>query len=71
MPAPLNTVAVADDGEIVTGAANGSVYFLSAAGERTGEVAGAGVPIIALALSPDNKWVAAAGIRGAVLHHRS
>ena len=66
MPAPLNAVAVAADGEIVTGAANGSVYFLSPTGERTGEIAGAGIPIIAVALSPDGKRVAAAGIRGAV-----
>jgi cytochrome c len=66
MPAPLNAVAVAGDGEIVTGAANGSVYFLSPSGERRGEVAGAGVPIIALAVSPDGRKIAAAGIRGSV-----
>jgi cytochrome c len=50
----------------VTGAADGSIYFLSPAGERAGEVAGAGAPITALALTPDSKRVAAAGIRGAV-----
>jgi cytochrome c len=67
LPAPVNTVAVAADGEIVAGAANGSVYFLSSTGERLGEVTGAGVPIIALALSPDGKRIAAAGIQGTVL----
>jgi len=67
MPAPVNAVAVAADGEIVAGAADGNIYFLSASGQRGGEVAaGAGVPVIALSLSPDGKWVAAAGIRGTV-----
>jgi cytochrome c len=67
LPAPLNTVAVAADGEIMAGAANGSVYFLSPKGERLGEIAGDGVPVMALALSPDGKRIAAAGIRGTVL----
>ena len=66
MAAPLNAVAVAADGEIAAGAADGSIYFLSQSGEQTGKVAGAGVPVIALALSPDGKRVAAAGIRGTV-----
>src|SRR5215469_9929327 len=33
LPTPLNTVAVAPDGEIVTAGADGKVYVLSAAGE--------------------------------------
>jgi cytochrome c len=64
LPAPLNTVAIANDGEIVTGAADGRVYFISPSGQRSGQVAGADLPIIALALAPDGRWVAAASIQG-------
>ena len=34
LPAPLNAVAVAPDGEIVTAGADGKVYFVSSSGER-------------------------------------
>ena len=64
LPAPLNTVAVANDGEILTGAADGRVYFISPSGQRSGEVASADLPITALALAPDGRWVAAASIQG-------
>jgi cytochrome c len=67
LPTPLNTVAVALDGEIITGAADGNVYFLSPSGEQMRAVEGTGIPVTALALSPDGKTIAAAGIRGAVL----
>jgi cytochrome c len=63
---PLNAVAVAPDGEIMAAGASGSVYFLSPAGRTTGEIAGTGVPVIALAVSGDGKLAAAAGVRGAV-----
>jgi cytochrome c len=66
LPAPLNAVAVAPDGEIVTAGADGKVYFVSPAGEPRGEIEAAQAPVIALALSPDGKRVAAAGIRGSV-----
>jgi cytochrome c len=66
MPTPLNAVAVAPDGEIVTAGADGKVYFLSSVGEPRGEIAVGETPVIALAVSHDGKWVAAAGIRGAV-----
>jgi cytochrome c len=66
LPAPLNTVAVAPDGEIVTAGADGKVYLLSAAGELQGEIEAAQTPIIAIALSPDGRLIAAAGIRGSV-----
>ena len=66
LPAPLNTVAVALDGEIVTAGADGKVYVLSAKGEFNGEVEAAQTPIIAVALSPDGRLIAAAGIRGSV-----
>jgi cytochrome c len=66
LPAPLNAVAVALDGEIVTAGADGKVTMLSPAGESRGEIEAAQAPVIALALSGDGKLVAAAGIRGSV-----
>jgi len=66
LPAPLNAVVVARDGEIVTAGADGRVFFLSARGEITGEIEAAPTPIISLAVSPDGTLVAAAGIRGSV-----
>ena len=63
---PLNCVAVAPDGEIVAGGADGKVYFFSSKGEARGELQASATPIIALAISSDGKLVAAAGIRGSV-----
>jgi cytochrome c len=64
--APLNAVAVAPNGDIVTAGADGKVYILSAAGEILGQIEAASAPIIALAVSGDGKLIAAAGIRGSV-----
>jgi cytochrome c len=66
LPTPLNTVAVAPDGEIVTAGADGKVYFLSPAGEVLGDVEVGATPIIAVAIGSDGALVAAAGIRGSV-----
>ena len=66
LPTPLNSVAIAPDGEIVAAGADGKVYFLSPQGELRGELQASPTPIIAIALSPDGKLVAAAGIRGSV-----
>jgi cytochrome c len=66
LPAPLNSLAVAPDGEIVTAGASGKVYFLSPTGELRGDVQASSTPVIQVALSPDGKLVAAAGIRGSV-----
>jgi cytochrome c len=66
LPTALNAVAVAPDGEIVASGANGSAYFLSARGEKIGEVEIGETPVISLAISPDGALVAAAGIRGSV-----
>jgi cytochrome c len=66
LPSPLNAVAVARDGEIVTGSADGRVFFLSPSGALRGEVAAGKTPIIAIAVSRDGALVAAAGIRGSV-----
>ncbi len=66
LPTPLNTVAIAPDGEIIAAGADGKVFFLSAAGELKGTVEAGPTPIIAVAVSADGKLVAAAGIRGSV-----
>src|SRR5262245_55440078 len=66
LPAPLNAVAVAPDGEIVTGGADGKVRFLSAGAKEVGEAQAGATPIIALAISSDGARVAAAGIGGTV-----
>jgi cytochrome c len=66
LPSPLNAVTVAPDGEIVTAGGDGKVYLLSETGERNAEIAAADAPIIALALSRDGHFIAAAGIRGSV-----
>src|SRR5450631_3864234 len=66
LPTPLNSVAIAPDGEIVAAGADGKLYFLSPQGELRGELQASTTPIIAIALSPDGKLVAAAGIRGSV-----
>jgi cytochrome c len=66
LPSPLNSVAVARDGEIVAAGASGKVFFLSPNGELRGEVEAAPTPVIQLAVSPDGALVAAAGIRGSV-----
>ncbi len=66
LPTPLNAAVIAPDREIITAGADGSVYFLSANGERLGSVRVGETPIIALAISPDGATIAAAGVRGSV-----
>jgi cytochrome c len=66
LPAPLNAVAIAPDGEIVTGGADGKVRFLARGGKDIAAVQAGTTPIIALAISPDGTRVAAAGIGGTV-----
>ena len=66
LPTPLDAVAVASDGEIVTAGADGKLYFPSPAGEVRAAVEASRTPVIALAISGDGKFIAAAGIRGSV-----
>ncbi|WBL81547.1 c-type cytochrome [Bradyrhizobium xenonodulans] len=66
LPAPLNTVVIAPDGEIVAGGADGMLRVLTTDGEPAGEVAAGPSPIVALALSDDGVLIAAAGIAGTV-----
>jgi cytochrome c len=66
LPSPLNAVAVAPDGEIATGGADGKVRLLTSEGKETGEVQAGPTPVAALAISPDGALVAAAEIGGTV-----
>ena len=66
LPSPLNAVAIAPDGEVVTGGADGKVRFLTSGASEAGEVQSSPTPIVALAISPDGTWIAAAEIGGAV-----
>jgi cytochrome c len=66
LPAPLNSVVVAPDGEIVTGGADGKIYFLSPRGEVLADLKVSTVPVIAVAISPNGALVAAAGVKGSV-----
>jgi cytochrome c len=63
---PLNSVAVANDGEIVVGGADGNVFFFSATGESRGQLSAADTSLINVAISNHGKFIAAAGIRGSV-----
>jgi cytochrome c len=67
LPASLNAVAIAPDGEIVTGAADGKLYMMTADGKESGNVAADATPIVALAISHDGALIAAAGIGGTVV----
>jgi cytochrome c len=66
LASPLNAVAVAADGEIVTGGADGKLRFLMSAGPESGEVQAGQTSIVALAISPDGTSIAAAGIGNVV-----
>ncbi|HEX3522824.1 MAG TPA: c-type cytochrome [Stellaceae bacterium] len=66
LPAPLNPVVAAPDGEIAVAGADGHVYFLSSPGQRLGATEALPAPIVALAISRDGARIAAAGINGAV-----
>jgi cytochrome c len=66
LTSPLNAVAIAPDGGIVVGGADGKVRFLTAGAKETGEVQAGPTPIVAMAISRDGTLIAAAGIGGAV-----
>lgn len=69
LPAPLNMIAIAPDGEMIVGGADGSVRFLAPDGALRGEIEieGGGTPMTSLALSRDGLRLAAGGLRGAVV----
>ncbi|WP_083463843.1 c-type cytochrome [Prosthecomicrobium hirschii] len=70
LPAPLNAVAVAPDGEIVAAGADGALHFVARSGgglttrERLDVMPG---PVVALAITADGTRLAAAGLGGAVV----
>jgi cytochrome c len=66
LPAPLNSVIVADDGEIAAAGANGTIYFLTRDGKTSGDISLGPLPVVTMALSRDGATIAAADIRGAV-----
>jgi len=66
LTSPLNAVAIAPDGEIAAGGADGKVRFLTTGAKEMGEVEAGATPIVALAISPDGTLIAAASIGGAV-----
>jgi cytochrome c len=66
LTSPLNAVAIAPDGEIAVGGADGKVRFLTVGAKETGEVQAGPTPVVALAMSRDGTLIAAAGIGGAV-----
>jgi cytochrome c len=63
---PLNSIAVAFDGQMIAAGANGTVFFLSSRGEPLGDINVATSPIIQLAIANDGALVAAATTRGSV-----
>lgn len=65
LASPLNAVAIAADGEIVIGGADGRVRFLSGGGSVEGAI-DLGAPVIALAISRDGALIAAAQAGGSV-----
>ena len=66
VPAPLNALVTAPDGEIAAAGANGQVYFLSPAAQQLGSLEAAAAPLVALAISRDGARLAAASVNGAV-----
>jgi len=62
LPSPLNAAAVAADGEIAAGGADGKVRFLTAGGREAGEVQAGRQRLSRFAISPDGMLIAAAGI---------
>jgi cytochrome c len=66
LPSPLNAVAVAADGEIATGGADGKVRLLTVGAKQIGEVQTGPAPIVALAMSPDGALIAASATNGMV-----
>jgi cytochrome c len=66
LPTPLNALAVARDGMMAAGGADGSVFLLTSDGALRQQIEAAEAPVIALAFSPDGRRLAAASPRGSV-----
>lgn len=63
---PVSALAVLPDGGFVAGGNDGRLRFFSPDRAPAGEIQIGETPIVALALSPDGRRLAAAGIRGSV-----
>ncbi|MGL4322799.1 MAG: c-type cytochrome [Beijerinckiaceae bacterium] len=66
-PSPVNALAVARDGAVITAHADGQLRMFQSDGTLVHTIEAAPAPLISLALSPDGKTIAAAGLRGAVV----
>jgi cytochrome c len=66
LDAPLNALAIASDGTMGAGGADGSLFLLDARGENPRRIEAADAPLIAVAFTPDGARVAAASPRGSV-----
>ena len=63
---PLNALSIAADGRMAAGGADGSLFLLDAQGNNLRKIEAAESPLIALAFSPDSRFLAAASPRGSV-----
>jgi cytochrome c len=66
MPTPLNTLIAVSGDRLLAGGADGKVRVLDRSGALRSEFQTSRKPLIALAASPDGKYVAAAGIGDAI-----
>ncbi len=66
VPTPLNAVAVSRDGEVLAAGADGLVRLFDIRGGALAQIETQALPVIALALSADERRIAAASIRGSV-----
>jgi cytochrome c len=66
LPAPLNGVVATPDGTLIAAGADGAVRILDKGGAERAVIETGPTPVIALALSPDARMIAAASIAGAV-----
>ena len=64
--APITALAVAGDGSVIAASADGHVRVLSAALELVRDIEIDGVSLSSLALSPDGRLIATAGLRGGI-----
>lgn len=66
LAAPVTVLAAAADDELIAACADGQLRFLGALGKITAELEVDAIPLVALALSPDGRLIATAGLRGGI-----